>query len=1007
MRVYWLLIFSFIYFSGFAQNPDSNDLEIQFKTPPPSAKPHTWWHWMNGHISKEGITADLEAMHKIGIGGVQAFHVSNSIVKGPVDYMSEEWRELMKHSISEANRLGLEFCFHNTPGWSSSGGKWITPELSMKKIVYSEKQVKGPSTFNGKIDQPETNQGFYKDIALLAFPTPKSEKGAVEGIRIINWQEKAGFEYEDSLTTDKRQLAAGEIIALEKIVDLTGKDSWNVPAGEWTIVRFGYTTTGVTNRQSPPEVLGLECDKLSSEAAEFHWNHTVAKVMKDAGKLKGKTLNNILIDSYEVQRQNWTEGFETQFRGKRGYDLIPYLPCITGRVVLSLDVSERFLWDFRRTIADLYVEEYIGTFAQLCHANNMKLSIEPYGAGNFNHLEVGVEADIPMGEFWNNAPNRYSWTNKLAASAANIKSNKFVGAEAFTSAPQDAWDNYPAKLKQQGDWAFTQGVNRMIFHTFAHQPWKDVKPGMTMGPHGMMGNRNVTWWKQGGEWMNYLTRCQYLLQQGRAVVDLGYVLSEDAPLGNSLPYRHELNPMPPEGYDYNFIDAGSLLKMSVEDGVFVLPGGMKFQVLVLTEAYSMRPELAKKIHDLINQGAKVVGTPLSSSPSLENYPLADAKVKALSAVIPEKTLVQTLSEMDLGPDALFQFIHQSDEDQPMRKPIEYIHRRMDSTEIFFISNQNAEAVAVNASFRVKGLQPELWHPNSGKIELAANFRQAEAGRTEVVLNLENMQSVFVIFRKPLVGNPGVASFTLNNNYPEKASLFLKEGELMVSAEETGRYMVKTVGGKEMVAEVKGIPAPVVIEKGWELQIPLPLGAAGNIQMDHLISWTQHNNFDVKHFSGTARYQVEFDVTNELFTKIRNDAYRVRLELGQVEVIADAKLNGKDLGVLWKAPFEVDVTDQLRPGTNNLEVNVSNLWVNRMIGDEAFPADAAYGSEGRRGRPIKEISEWVINGTKRPSEERQTFSTWLHFTADSPLLESGLLGPVKLNFIKVEPFKMAN
>jgi hypothetical protein len=979
---------------------DSTALEENFQNPPQTAKPHTWWHWMNGHVSKEGITADLEAMQRVGIGGVQAFHVSNSIPSGPVAYMSEEWRRLMKHAIEEANRLGLEFCFHNTPGWSSSGGVWITPELSMKEVVYAEKQVKGPLNFTVEIDQPENRLNFYRDIAILAFPTPRGERGASKGFRLLDWEQKAGIAEADSMRRETRKLPKDDAIPLEKIVNLTGNKTWNVPAGEWTIIRFGYTTTGVTNRQSPPEVLGLECDKLSSKAAKFHWDQTVAKVMADAGELNGKTLNNILIDSYEVKRQNWTEGLDDQFNKKLGYNLINYLPCLTGRVVESVDVSERMLWDFRRTIADLFVEKYIGTFAELCHANGMLLSVEPYGPGNFNHMEVGVKADIPMGEFWNNAPDRYSWTNKLAASAAHVNNHKVVGAEAFTSAPKDAWDNYPGKLKEQGDWAFTQGINRFIFHTFAHQPWEAVKPGMTMGPHGMMGNRNTTWWEQGGAWIDYLSRCQYLLQQGRVVVDLCYVLSEDVPVGNSLPYRHGLTPSPPPGYDYDVLDAGSVMKMTVEDGTITLPGGMKYKVLVLHEKQSMRPSLAKKINELIRQGAQVVGTPLQRSPSLENYPKADVQVKSLSALIPEQTITQSLAKIKLQPDALFSFIYPAQGQQEEMKPIEYIHRKTDEGDIYFISNQNDRAISVNCLFRVAGMQPELWYPHLGTTEPAANYRQSKDGRTEVSLAVEKGGSLFVVFRKPITNLQEIASFTHNNSFPLQASLHSRNGILKVSASSPGKYVAKTVSGKEFTAVVEDVPAPYFIAKGWQLHFPKTSGAPAQVALDDLISWSAHDNRAIKHFSGTATYKISFELPASLQAKLRDPSYKVRLSLGEVAVIADARLNEQDLGVLWKAPFEVEITDQLKEGSNKLEVRVTNLWVNRMIGDDALPEDAAYSKPGNRGRSILEIPDWVVNGTPRPSEKRQTFSTWLYFDADAPLLSSGLIGPVKLVFTKV-------
>lgn len=823
-----------------------------------------------------------------------------------------------------------------------------------------------------------------------------------QGLRLQGWEKKAGFADVDSIVPDARTFALNDVIPIEKVTDLAGVSEWNVPDGDWTIIRFGYTSTGVTNRQSPPEVLGLECDKLSEEAVRFHWDNTVAKVIADAGPLAGKTLNNILIDSYEVQRQNWTAGFDKQFEEKRGYSLLNYLPCITGRVIGSVDVSERFLWDFRRTIADVFLEKYIGTFKKLCHENGLQLSIEPYGPGNFNHLEVGVAADIPMGEFWNNAPERYSWTNKLAASAAHINNTPIVEAEAFTSAPQDAWDNYPAKLKQQGDWAFTQGVSRFVFHTFAHQPWKNVKPGMTMGPHGMMGNRNTTWWEQGREWMTYLSRCQYLLQQGTALVDLGYVLSEDAPVGNSLPRRHNLNPKPPLGYDYDFIDAGSFLKMTVQDGFVVTPSGMKYRVLLLDEKERIRPIIAKKINELIKQGANIVGPTFNSSPSLEGFPKADAEVRALTSIIPQKSLEQTLAQIQLSPDALFKYIDSVFNSN--LRPMEYIHRKLENTDLYFVSNQNPRSLLVECSFRMSGMQPELWYPDKGTFEPAINFRQLN-GRTLVSMNIQNMESVFVVFRKPLTAEvTELKSFTVNGKEPKNAFLKRAGEQLIVSASEAGVYNVETVEGKELQAKVKDVPKSYLIESGWKLNFPAVSGIINPVVLPKLISWTEHDNSDIKHFSGTANYEVEFELPKDLENKISSNSNKVQLDLGEVAIIASVKLNGKDLGILWKKPFSIDITNQLKKGKNKLEVKVTNLWVNRLIGDDALTPDIEYVNAGSRGRSIEKIPEWVIKGLERPNTSRKAFSTWMFFDKNSPLLESGLIGPVKLIFSSDEVFK---
>lgn len=600
---------------------NSEELKNGFFNPSDTAKPHTWWHWMNGNVTEEGITLDLEAMKAAGLGGFQVFHVTDGIPDGPVTYNSEKWHELMAHTINKADSLGLEMCFHNCAGWSSSGGPWITPETSMKIVVWSEMKIEGPVNFSDLLKNPESNHNYYRDIAVIAFPTPESEKNGEEGFRLSDWKNKTGYQQkgrykrQDRPEPDTRTIFPGDVISLDDSVDLTenmednGQLKWDVPAGQWTVVRFGYTTTGSTNHPAPPEGVGLECDKLSKAGAEAHWNGIVKKVIQDARSQAGKSFNSILIDSYETGSQNWTDNFAEEFHQRRGYDIYHFLLCLTGRVVGSIEISERFLWDFRRTVADMFAENYYGHFANLCRQNGLKLYIEPYGAsGFFDDFANARYADIPMGEFW---VNRYDawhwWSSKLSSSAAHAYGRKYVGSETFTAAGEDAaWINHPYSLKTLGDYFYCKGINRFIFHDYAHHPWPDFKPGMTMGPHGFQMNRGNTWWKQSGVWLIYLARTQYMLQEGQFVADICYFFGENMP--NTLVQKNELQPIPPEGYDYDAFSTDVLMQLDVENGKLVLPGGMQYRVLVLPHFdRTMRPEVLRKIRDLVRDGAVVTG----------------------------------------------------------------------------------------------------------------------------------------------------------------------------------------------------------------------------------------------------------------------------------------------------------------------------------------------------------------------------------------------------------------
>ena len=561
MRVRPILVCFAVVLTSFCSAARADSLEDGFREPPDSAKPQTWWHWMNGNITAEGITADLEAMKRVGIGGAQIFNVDCGIPPGPVKLMSPEWRQLMLHAVKEADRLGLELCIHNGTGWSSSGGPWNTPALAMQRLTASETNITGPCHFTGVLSQPKTALNYYRDIAVVAFREsgarrtaqqitgprfPGSKKVRVTAatesappLAIENLEAKAGFsgDFVD-FAPFKNNPPSGSAVERSNIVDLTarmgpdGRLEWDAPPGNWTIIRGGYTPTGVENHPAPVEGTGLECDKFNPAALDAHWTGYVQKVLDDAGPLagKGKALDNVLIDSYEVGGQNWTPRFREEFEQRRGYDPLAFVPALTGRVVGSREISERFLWDMRRTIADLFADNYYGHFQELCHEHGLKASFEPY-TGPFDSMQCGARADIPMGEFW--AGSDVDASVKLASSIGHVYGQPIIGAESFTGAPartHGRWLDDPYSLKTLGDLVFCQGVNRYIFHRYAMQPWTNRWPGMTMGPWGTHFDRTETWWEQGAAWMRYIARCQFLLQQGRSVVDAAYFCGENAPV---------------------------------------------------------------------------------------------------------------------------------------------------------------------------------------------------------------------------------------------------------------------------------------------------------------------------------------------------------------------------------------------------------------------------------------------------------------------------------------------
>ncbi|MDR1674911.1 MAG: hypothetical protein LBR86_00335 [Tannerella sp.] len=733
------------------------EVEQGFVRPPASARPHTWWHWMNGNVTKEGITADLEAMAGAGIGGAQIFNVTGDIPQGPVLFNSPEWLEMIKHADAEAKRLGLELCIHNCAGWANSGGPWITPEHGMKTVVTSETRLKGPAQVTAAPPQPETSQGFYRDIALLAFRTPATDDSG--GPLIAGLKEKLFYERLDVPYEIPSAVSPEMMIPQDGVVDLTDKllasagtpTAWEAPEGDWTILRVGYTANGRRNHPAPPEGVGLECDKLSHEAVKTHWDGHIARILAALGKTDGpdrQGLNNVLVDSYEVGAQNWTQGFEKEFQARCGYSLLRFLPVFTGRIVESPEVTERFMWDFRRVTADLFAENYAEYFGELAHRSGLLFSVECYGNSPSDDIQYGSYCDIPMGEFWVvSGHSANSGNARLPASVAHVYGKKTVGAEAFTSSSEAGkWLKDPFDLKAQGDAVYCDGVNRMIYHRYAHQPWTAPAryPGMTMGSHGTHFERTLTWWNQGREWLRYQARCQYLLQEGRFVADVLLYCGESAPNGLKgvrLPY----------GYDYDGCDTRALKMLKVKDGRLVLPSGMSYRMLVLPNDPVMSPEILEILRRLVRDGAAVVGkNKPERAPGLRGYPACDAKVKQLAdevwpEVISNRSPGEVLQSLGVQPD--FNAVETD--------ILNYIHREISGMDVYFVACSDRKGVETECTFRISGRAPEFWHPDTGEMEDAAVYTEKD-GLTTVPVRFGPSGSVFVVFRKPAAEDHAVA-----------------------------------------------------------------------------------------------------------------------------------------------------------------------------------------------------------------------------------------------------------
>ncbi len=609
-------------------------LALDFQKPPPAARPWVYWFWLNGNITSNGITADLEAMQRVGIGGVLIMEVDQGTPKGDAAFGGPQWRELFKHVCAEAHRLGLEVNMNNDAGWCGSGGPWITPDLAMQKVVATETNVVGPRQFEANLAQPETLANYYRDIAVLAFPTPARD------VRIDGLPAKAAFAPRQVPSQSQwpelppeHVVARGQILNLSAQMDQAGRLSWEVPAGNWTIQRLGHTPTGKNNHPAPEAGRGLEADKLNRTATEAMFAGLMGKLIADSKPLAGQTLVATHIDSWETGSQNWTPKFREEFQRRRGYDPLPFLPVMTGRVVGSLELAERFLWDVRMTVSDLLIINYAGRFRELAHQHGLRLSIEAYDGNPCADMPYAGQADEPMAEFWSWGFNTtYSCTEM--ASAAHVYGQRILGAEAFTANDKEKWQHHPASIKALGDWAFCEGINRFVFHRYALQPWTnpDRSPGMSMGPWGLHYERTQTWWEQSGAWHEYLARCQFLLRQGLFVADICFLVPEGSPMRFS-PTLPDGRCRLPERPRYNFDGCPPdvlLDRMQVKDGKLVLPDGMSYRVLVLPQVETMTPALLRRIKELIEAGVTVIGPPPRRAPGLAAYPDSDTEVQRLA-----------------------------------------------------------------------------------------------------------------------------------------------------------------------------------------------------------------------------------------------------------------------------------------------------------------------------------------------------------------------------------------
>jgi hypothetical protein len=944
--------------------------ENEFYSVPQGARPWVYYWWQKGNVTKQLISRDLNEMKKKGIGGLLLLDSRNyhdgfedGIIPVPLpvkmEFMSVEWRELVLFMLQEAARLGLKVSINMANTGGALRGPWDMKEQAPKDLIWTATTVAGGKKISLPLQAP-ADKKYFQDVTIVA-------------ARITG----GGKEDSDGLNGSWNEVVAPTANApvVEAVIDVKDKLKgnvleWDVPPGKWRIIRFGYHVIG-----DPGSV-----DILDANAVTAYFNLMGAVLVKDAGELVGTTLTHFYNVSWEGGRPNWTVGFEKQFQQYRGYELQAYLPILAGMKLKDPLVHNRFLYDYFKTISDCFRVNCYVQIGKLCHQLGMQWHSENGGpwerdAAMFRDADMFSfwgENDMPQGEFWCGDMNDLTQKSNVRSlsMAAHTYGRPLVAVESFTDMDYH-YSKYPAFLKPFADINFVDGGNFFVLHTFTASPLHLGKPGYEYFA-GTHFNTNNTWWQQSGNFFDYLGRCQYLLRKGHFVADVCCYVSDANYVrwGRAKKWNEKSALMLDAGYAYDMVNTGILSQqLTVKDGMLVLPGGMRYSLLVIDPDITTMPlEALKKIAALVKAGATVVlgNTRPVSTGDLRNYPQCDTELVQLAEQLWGKgqgdvfrgvTMKEVLKRKQLLPD--------------VEGPFEYIHRRSDKEEIYFITGKGTAACI----FRVKDLAPEIWDPVSGRIKEAISYGPTADGRTRVVIDLPDNGAVFVVFRRKADNQHFVAV-----NGPAMPEVMGKDsGSLRVRFWKKGAYTFASAGGRTEKVVAAG-QASKAVAGPWNVQFaPEEGGAAFTAVLNELSLWNEHADDRIKYFAGTAVYQATVVLEEAMLNS------PARLELGQVSNIARVWVNGTDLGIVWTAPWSVELGEILKKGTNDIKIAVTNCWANRLIGEARLPANE---------RTITTNIRLVADRTKYKKRCEA-------YSAQDPLMPSGLLGPVTIEFGEVK------
>lgn len=926
-------------------SPTLAALESQFSDPPDAFGVNCWWWWLNGNTDKDAIRSELAAMKSRRFQGAMVFDAGGQcqgghrdIPAGPV-FGGKDWCDLFVFALDEAERHGLSIGFNIQSGWNL-GGPCVTPEHAAKRLVYSQLVAEG-GTKGLKLPQPKAKFGFYRDIAVLAFPFDESAKasGPINFLDAKLAAKELGGSATDcrfllgNSTPDKsvRGKGAAYVVCRDAIVNLSssmskdGSLDWAAPSGRWAVMRIGYTCTGARVSTSSRTWQGLALDYLSRDAFDFYWGRVVEPILVRAGRHVGRTLKFMETDSWECGGMNWTDGFEREFAREMGYDPVPYLAVLAGHVVDDMESTTAFLADFRKCIAHMIAHNHYGRFAEFAHARGMGIQPESAGphAGPLDGILNYSHSDIVMSEFWAPSPHRSQPPNrffvKQASSVAHVYGKRIVGAESFTTIGPHWDDPIGSAQKSAFDHEICSGLNRVYFHTFTTSPASMGLPGQEYFA-GTHVNPRVTWWGESVGFIDYMRRVQAVVQSGSFVADVLHYYGDHVP--NIYPLKEADHPGALPGFDYDAADEQALLMLRVDgEGRIVAPSGAKYRVLTLPSHRVLSLAAARKVESLLNGGATVIGEKPERCVSLAGGAKAKAEFAGIAdrlgkgRLVTGRTAREHLVATGVKPDFAAEGL------------VDYAHYSFADGDAYFVSSQASAERDVTCEFRVVGRVPELWNPLTGEIRELGAFTM-RGGVTSVPLRFDPFGAYIVVFRKPS-GRSGAAK----SNFAD--------------------YTVAAT-----------------LEGSWKLSFDPKWDGPEEVEFPSLADWTENADESIRYYSGKAVYRKRFQFA-------KKSGVRYALRLGDVKDVgfARVRLNGRDLGVAWTPPFRLDATAALVDGENELEVMVVNSWYNRVKGDQLHP--------DRRQHTKTNIRLVGGKGYRNPG------------LSSSGLSPSGLLGPVQI------------